>query len=69
MNLKDTNQPTVELSSKLTDDEVTAYRAAITQRAAQSDWQEAAIRYFASLRARAARYQVRELGRSYNATL
>jgi hypothetical protein len=59
----------VELSATLTQEEIRLLREAITKNANEPDWQEAAIRYFASLRQRSARYQVKELARSYNAAL
>jgi hypothetical protein len=65
-----TDQVTVvELHATLTQEEIRLLREAITKSAKEPDWQEAAISYFASLRARAARYQVKELARSYNAGL
>jgi hypothetical protein len=59
----------VELQATLTQEEIRLLREAITKNANEPDWQDAAIRYFASLRQRSARYQVKELARSYNAAL
>jgi hypothetical protein len=57
----------VEFSAKLTREEIGMVRAAITKMAPESDWKDAAIKLFASLRQRRSRYEVRQLGRDYNA--
>jgi hypothetical protein len=54
-----------EISAKSTDDELTTFRHGITRSATEKEWQAAAIAFFASLRARGARYTVRELGATY----
>jgi hypothetical protein len=60
----------VEFSATMTSEEIKLLRAAITRSAREQDWKPAAINLFASLRARASRYQVRELGRgNHNATV
>jgi hypothetical protein len=74
MKVRITTDPTIpaliaEISAKSTGDELTTFRHGITRSATEKEWQAAAIAFFASLRARGARYTVRELGHSYNAAL
>lgn len=57
----------VELSVDLTQEEVTAYREANAK--GNEDWRAAAIVFFASLRERRSRYQVRQIAKGYNAVV
>jgi hypothetical protein len=62
--------PTIaQLIANVTNAEITAFRHGITKAAAQEDWQAAAIAFFAGLRRRAAKYEVRKLTTTYNAGL
>jgi hypothetical protein len=70
MNAQQTHGPlSVELSVDLSSNEIALYRQAITQTATDEDWQRSAVMYFASLRERRSRYQVRQIGKGYNAIL
>ena len=61
--------PEVELAITLSKKEIDHFRAAITRRASDEQWQQSAMLLLQSLRARSSRFTVRELGRSYNAAV
>jgi hypothetical protein len=54
---------TVELSTKLTNEQITLWRQAITRVAPEAEVKKSAKAFFKSLRATGTRYTVRELGR------
>jgi hypothetical protein len=58
-----TEAVTVELSTKLTDEQVTLWRQAITKAAPEEDVNKSARAFFKSLRASGTRYTIRQLGR------
>jgi hypothetical protein len=56
--------PTVELSTKLTKEQIEIWRLAISKAASEEDVKKSAKAFFKSLRASGTRYKVRELGRA-----
>jgi hypothetical protein len=54
---------TVELCTKLTDEQIALWRQAITRAAPEAEVKKSAKAFFKSLRATGTRYTIRELGR------
>jgi hypothetical protein len=61
--------PPVELSIKMTEREINLWRLAMARAASEEETRKASKLLFRTLKERACRYTVRELGKDYNAVI